>query len=348
MKFYRYIIVFFLGLALSCISPLDIRTERDVTLLVVEGYITTLPGPYTIQITKTARYGSVFEGVVKPETGADVWIKDEQGITTFLIDLENGGYQTPPGFRGVVGKTYVLNIITKVGIHYASLPETIQPVPEVESIYFEYKKQPTSDPLQFTSGMEVYAIWPDPPDETNFYIWRNSGVFYIKTFPENYLIPGQRPQTPAPKDCCDVCWVSESNSDYSIRIHKDDNTNGMVNTQLIAFIEDDGSRFTNRYQISIEQLSITKEAYQFFNLLKNQKSINGDIFDPPPATIRGNIINLDDPESNAIGYFHASDGTQITGFIERSELGDFQPLIQVNDDCRLVRGATPVKPIDWD
>ncbi len=101
-------------------------------------------------------------------------------------------------------------------------------------------------------------------------------------------------------------------------------------------------------QISIQQLSISKGAYQFFNLLKSQKSINGDIFDPPPATIRGNIINLEDPESNVIGYFYASDVNEISLFIERSELTDVGSTNQINDDCRVLRGATALKPPNWD
>jgi hypothetical protein len=102
------------------------------------------------------------------------------------------------------------------------------------------------------------------------------------------------------------------------------------------------------YQVTIQQLSISKGAYQFFNLLRSQKSINGDIFDPPPATIRGNIINLDNPESNVIGYFYASDVKELSHFIERSELTGVGSTDQINDDCRVLRGASTLKPPDWD
>jgi len=347
MRYYKYTPLFFLGLALSCISPFDINTEREVSILVVDGYISTLPGPYTIQISKTARFASTLKARVKPENLAKVWIKDEEGNTTYLLNINvNGVYQTPVDFRAEVGKTYVLNITTSSGENYASLPETIQSVPKMDSIYFEYKKQPSLDQFHFISGMEVYGVWQDPSDVSNYQIWKNSGVFSIETFPELFIILPDR--IPAPKDCCKICWVTESNSDNSIRIYKDNNTSGMVNTHLIAFIEDNGSRFTEKYHISIEQLSISKEAYQFFNLLKNQQSINGDIFDPPPATIRGNIINLDDPSANVIGYFHASDGYQYTAFIDRSELHDFQRHHRVHDDCRAVIGATTERPSYWE
>ena len=348
MRFYRYIPILLLGIGLSCISPLDIKTEKEDTLLVVQGFISTLPGPYNIRLTKSAKYGSIFDGIIKRETDAEVWITDNEGRTTFLIDRDFGIYQTPDGFHGEVGKTYVLNIETAVGVHYASLPERIDPVPKMDSIYFEYKRQPSSDSLDFRSGVDVYGVWQDPPDQSNYYIWRNSGVYVIETFPENYTIPGPPPRVPAPKDCCKICWVSEINADFGISIFKDNNTNGMLNNQFLAFIEDNGKRFYHRYKISIDHLSISREAYQFFNLLKSQKSINGDIFDPPPATIRGNILNLDDPESNAVGYFHASDGYQISGFIDREELQDVKRQVIFNDDCRVIIGSTDIEPDDWE
>lgn len=348
MRIYKYIPVILIGLVLSCISPLDLKIEEEDKLLVVEGYITTLPGPYFIRLTTSAKYGSVFEGQIKPEPGADIWIRDELGNITDLIDTDFGNYETPPNFRGEVGKTYTLNIRTARGEEYASLPETILPVPQVDSLYYTFKELPTTDEVEYNAGVEVFSVWQDPPDESNFYLWRNSGTYNVETFPENYQTPGgENPPMAAPKGCCRVCWVNERNADYGINIYNDINTNGSVNSQLAAFIEDDGKRFMSKYRISIQQFSLSKEAYQFLNLLRSQKSINGDIFDPPPATIRGNIINLEDPNSNVIGYFYASDVSEITEFIDRDDLPGIGSRQRIDDDCRVLRGASTLRPPDW-
>ena len=97
----------------------------------------------------------------------------------------------------------------------------------------------------------------------------------------------------------------------------------------------------------IQQLSITKETYAFLNLLNNQLSIDGDIFDPPPATIRGNMINLDNPEENVIGYFYVSDVSADSVFIDKSVLEENQPMLQINDDCRILPNSTTEKPDFW-
>jgi surface polysaccharide O-acyltransferase-like enzyme len=98
----------------------------------------------------------------------------------------------------------------------------------------------------------------------------------------------------------------------------------------------------------IHQLSISDEAHAFFSLLDKQISIDGDIFDPPPAFIRGNMINLDNQEENVIGYFFASDAAIDTIFIKRDELDELQITRQINDDCRVINAASTEKPDFWD
>ena len=100
--------------------------------------------------------------------------------------------------------------------------------------------------------------------------------------------------------------------------------------------------------IAIRQSSLTKEAFQFFDLLKNQLSIQGSIFDPPPATIRGNMINLDDPDVAVIGYFRASDVQADTLFIPRSDVEAPRQILEIRDDCRVFGNSTIERPVFWE
>ena len=90
-------------------------------------------------------------------------------------------------------------------------------------------------------------------------------------------------------------------------IFKDNLTNSNEITHQVAFIDDDGRRFMNKYLVILEQRSLAKSAFHFFDLLDNQLSIQGSIFDPPPAQIGTIIINLDNTDEDEIGYFAASD-----------------------------------------
>ena len=343
------IIIAFIGLVLleACITPLDVTTEETERILVVEGHITTDFGPHLIRLTGTARYGSIFEGVIRPEERAEIWITDNEGNVTFAENTTGGLYETPFNFRAEVGKSYILNVRTTDGRTYASTPELVVEVPAIDTLTTAFKKLPSTDPDRFRSGIEVFGTWQDPETETNFYLWKNSGTYLIETRPDLFSVPGP-PRIPAPKDCCATCWIYEQGGDNNINIFKDNNTNGTLNTALMAFIEDNGERFTDRYYVEIEQLSISKGAYQFYDLLNNQLSIDGDVFDPPPATVRGNMINLQDPEASVIGYFFAADVKSRAIFLSRDMLEEFQLPRQVNDDCRTLPGATTFQPPFWE
>ena len=350
MYMYRRMLLILLTLIYGCIDPIELDISEELRILVVEGFISTGPGPHQIKLSKSGKFGDLLKSVIKSEVGADVWIRDNDGNVTFLTEVSPGTYFTPDNWRAELNKSYTLNIITGAGTQYTSSPETIVPVAPIDSLILQFKKIPTADPAIFISGVEVFARFQDPPDSRDFYIWRNNGTYITETHPELFTIRPffGGPPIPAPKDCCSICWIFEFNADFSIKILDDKNSNGTINTELAAFIPDNGLRFSSKYMAVIQQLSISSEAHAFFDLLEKQLSIDGDIFDPPPATIRGNMINLDRQDENVIGYFHASDVSIDTVFIERSVLEEFQNARQINDDCRVLRLATVDKPDFWE
>jgi len=353
----------------SCVDQLDVNIDREEFILVVEGFITTEAGPHNIRISRSAKYGPTFNGVIRPVLNAEVFIRDQNGKVTFLneesgeypdpsfnpIVTSFGIYTTPTGFSAVVGNSYTLQI-TVSGKTYYSTPQLVIKAPAIDSLILQYKELLSLDPIEFASGdfvsgVEVYSQWQDPENETNYYIWKSSGTYKISARPwDHVIIPGFGPPIPIPdpKDCCAVCWIHEPISDKSIRIMKDKNSNGNLITNLVAFIEDDGGRYMDKYYITVQQLSISEEAYLFFKLLNNQLSINGDIFDPPPATIRGNMISQENPNENVIGYFMAADVSVKSIFISKEILGDRQILKVINDDCRVLINSTVQPPSFWE
>lgn len=332
----------------SCIDQLNVNIDHEEFILVVEGFISTQPGPYTIKLSRSAKYGTVFEGIIRKVDNAQVFVRDQKGELTQLNNIGGGEYETPAGFRALVGSTYTLQVTENTGKTYYSIPETVLKAPEIDSLIIEYKKFPSTNPLKFVSGVEVYSQWQDPENEDNYYMWRNTGTYQIETHPEDRTIVGPTGQRiPAPLDCCAFCWIEEDNGDNSVRIMKDSNSNGNLVTNLAAFIEDDGRRYMDKYFITLEQHSISKEAFLFFKLLRNQLGVNGDIFDPPPATIRGNMISVDNPEEIVIGYFMASDVSVKSIFLPREFLGDNQRSVIINNDCQILQNATASRPSYW-
>ncbi len=332
----------------SCIDELGVDTQEGRRILVVEGAITTLPGPHRILLSKSDKYGDVFDGFIRKETKATVWIRNNEGDQVFLTEGEQGTYYTPASFSAAAGKKYTLHITLANGERYISLPEEVVPSPAIDSLSFLFKELPTLDQFNPNTGIEVYARWNDPKDTDNFYLWEAEGVYVVNTKP--HLFEGRDANyvpVPMPKDCCDRCYVYDFSLNTVLRVFKDNLTDGNNNAQLAAFIPDDGKRFMEKYLVVVRQYSLNKTAYQFYDLLKNQLSIQGNIFDPPPATIRGNMINLDDPDAEVIGYFRASDVQIDTLYITRAEVGTPKPILQINDDCRVLDNSTTTKPPFW-
>ncbi len=332
----------------SCIDPLDVDTQERRKLLVVEGGITTTPGPHKVVLSKSDKYGDVLDGFVRKQTGATVWIRDDQGNQLFLQEKDPGEYFTPDGFQAVPGRRYTLFITLDNGERYVSLPAFVPEAPPIDTLLIQFKRLPALIDESLNTGLEVYARWQDPAGVPNFYLWQAEGVYVLNTHPELHEAKdGQGNPVPAPKDCCDRCYVYEYDLNSELRLFRDNFTDGKLTTELAAFIPDDGKRFMEKYMVVVKQYSLSKEAYQFYDLLRSQLSIQGTIFDPPPATIGGNIINLDNPDESVIGFFVAASVSTDTLFIRRSDVEEPRAIKQINDDCRVFENSTTQVPPFW-
>ena len=338
---------------MACIEPYKVEVPEGEQLLTVEGMITSGPGPHVITLTRSATYGSDFEGLVRPVQGATVIVRDDLGEVTFLQEnLEaKGSYFTSAAFSAQIGRSYTLFIEVEDGRLYSSVPEKVESVPAIQSLSVRTLTIEQPGGGNPRSGVQFLAEVNDPGDQNNFYYWRNSSSMYIlESFPELYTPPvtPERPdRIPAPKDCCSICYKEEIPGNRSLFIAVDDNFNGLTTKIPVAFIEDDGLRFFNKYRIDIKQLGVSQEAYRFLKLVRQQAEISGSIFDPPPASIRGNMISLDNPDEVVLGYFMAAGETVKRIYVDKNDLTYKQNQAIIPDDCLTVEGTSVDPPADW-
>lgn len=352
MKMLKRLFIWFLLLPMAaCIDPYKVELPEGERLLTVEGYITTDPGPHTIKLTRTDTYGSVFEGLIRPVTQATVAVRDSQGRVTFLTEIDQGVYQTPDEFRAVVGLSYSLQIQLQDGKTYNSLPERVSQVPPISDLTYRAVQVATDNRLLDNVGVQVFSEFTDPSDEQNFYYWRlRSGTFQVIANPELYTLPPNHPTNPrgpAPKECCNTCYVGDASRIQRFAIASDADFNGLRNRLPVLYIEDNGLRFKGTYRAEIEQMSISAGAHRFLKLVEQQLSLTGSVFDQPPATIRGNIISLDNPDEVVLGYFMAAGVDRRFLYIQGNQL-EFRATPRIiADDCRIVEGATLDPPANW-
>lgn len=348
MKRSLIILLFFLC---GCIDPFPVEVSEGESLLHVEGYITTDPGPHTIKLTRTATYGSVFVDFIRRVSQATVGIQEvESGQVTFLTETETGTYVTPNGFSAEIGKSYSLRILTRDGEEYVSEPQNTLPVPEIDSLAYRTIVIPTTNRLFPKSGLQFISFFKDPPGERNFYHWKiENRISRVSTFPELYRPRGSLPEDPPqPKDCCTYCFVPDMVPFRNIFIAEDTGFDGLATSQIAGFLEDNGFRFMHRFRFDFQQMAISAETYRYLRLIDQQLSLTGSVFDPPPARLRGNIINLNDPDETVLGHFFSADVVSKRIYLRREDLDLIQSQLRFEDDCRELSNSTVEGPEDWD
>lgn len=379
-KFYRCTFYTIIALLSACIDPFSLDTERNEPILTVDGLLSTEPGRHKVRLTRTDRYGSVFDGQISTVNNATVAIRDEDGNTVLLTEFiqdsvkffnssdfpyttpqgrvfppktwvtqavfrRTGIYETPPNYKAEVGKSYTLLIELANGERYSSIPQTVLPVAPITNISYVTYRNPTSNPLLESSGVRIMAHFNDPGDESNFYFWRVSNPVYpYITNPE--LARG------GPKDCCARCFRFDDNDiTRTYALSSDESFNGIGTLQPTIAIGDDGWRFKDRLRVDFHQYSASESGFRFLRLVKQQAEIQGSVFDPPPANIRGNMISIDNPSKQVLGYFFASDVSTKRLYIKSTDLTFLRTPGQFPDDCRQTIGFSgPIDvhpPADW-
>ncbi len=344
----KRLIFIFLLLPMACIDPYQVDVPKGQQLLTVEGLIHTGPGPHAITLTRSDTYGSIFEGLIRPVTGATVVVRDNEGQVTFLTEGVDSrvSYFTPGGFRAEIGKSYTLQIQTAEGKVYTSLPERVESVPSIQDISIKTVTVPVEGETNPRSGVQLISEINDPADQNNFYFWRLGPLVHVLEARPDLFVERET-RTPAPKDCCYTCFRTEITGNQSLFIAQDDNFNGLTTRIPAAFIEDNGLRFVVRMRVDLKQYAVSQDAYRFLRLVKQQAEISGSIFDPPPATIRGNMISLENPDEVVLGYFMAAGESSKRIYINKSDLTFRQVSGTIPDDCRTVSGANVDPPFDW-
>ena len=282
--------IFLMGLLLleSCVERLDFDLQNQASdILVVEGFITNELGPHQIRLAYSAPFKDIDEGGKEiPISGANVSIIDELGTVISLEDQGDGIYTTSETFQGVVDKEYQLRVSLEDGKEYLSTAQVLPASGTVDSIYFAYNGR---EVLKNGSIVEEFGVegWVDYSfiDEHSYFLWEWEGVFSFETLNN-------------------LCYVYEESRGYALLSDNEETTAKTIKEASIMFEEPD-FRFFGKFNFRAVQYSTTIELYEYFELIDQQSNSTGSVFDPTPATITGNIYNMNNPDELVLGYFGA-------------------------------------------
>jgi len=306
---YKNLLFALLSLAIaSCIEPYNPPAiSETVDLLVVDGLINIVDNSAKVSLSKATPIAND-DGHVA-EINATVRIEDDKGGIYSLIEEADGTY-TSVNMDLSLSKKYRLIIVRGNGKEYFTDFIELKQTPTIDSISWA--------PTARRDGINIYANTHDENNKGRYYQWRfvETWEYTSKYFPSYELRGGQ-----VFINNVNVyqCWTNKPSSEINIASTTQLNENAIRNFPLI-FIAKGSQKISRRYSIIVEQRSLTKEAYDFWNELKKTTENLGGLFDPLPSKVIGNLRSKNDSEEPVLGYFSGGGTSEQRIFISAADL----------------------------
>ena len=292
---------------LTCKTSYTPAPVTDVTnYLVVEGMINITDSTY-IKLSRTV--GVMSGSAVKPELKATISIESSQGSSYPLKELSNGSYAASP-LNSSFANQYRLRIKTANGEQYISDFGAALISPPIDSVTWKAK----------STGLEIYVNTHDPNKATQYYRWDYTEAWeFHPNYQSSYVSNGDSIKTRTPAQQIWDCYTGGVSNTIrmgtSVTLSKD-----IIDQAVVAVIPTDAEKISVKYSILVKQYALTKDAYDYWSLLKKNTEQLGSIFDSQPSASIGNIHCVTSPAESVIGYISAGKTSTQRIFITKSQL----------------------------
>jgi Domain of unknown function (DUF4249) len=281
--------------------------------LVVEGFINAGTGPTTISLSRTAALDHIVE---IPEPGAQIEIQSEPGASYPLSEDTIGKYSINQ-FSLDSSRKYRLHIKTADGKEYLS-------------DYSEVKKSRPIDSVGWKAGSDHLLIYVSTHDDQNkslYYQWNyeetwiyNSAYDSKIEFNARDSMIFNRPN----EDLIHTCWKMNQSTEIILGSTTSLSSDVVFQFPLLNISYYSSNRLVNRYSILVKQMVLTRDWYEWQQMLKKNTEELGSIFDAQPSETGGNFHCTTNPSEQVIGFVGCSSVSEKRIFIDRTELPPVQ------------------------
>lgn len=314
MKFSNYIrsLFYLVVLFTNCVQEFDPPSQGYENVLVVEAFLSDGDGPFEVKLSRTVPIDTI---ALIPEEGASIRLSEQSGESYNLEESENPGIYFYPGTIGVqVGKSYRIHIETKNGRQYESTSVTMRATPEIDSVTFRYEERPTAG----LKGVQIYVNAHDEQNNTWYYRWEweETWIYYTPYRSDHVYENGQ---IYLRQDNINICWKSGSSTSIDVATSKN-LTEDIISQYPLLYVSTNTDRLGNRYSLNVKQYALNEASYNYWIELQKVTESLGTLFDPQPATVVGNIYNINDDSEVVLGFFDASSVTEQRIYVSRRDL----------------------------
>ena len=294
--------LFFLSACLDEYNPPEIVNSEP--LLVVEGNISDVET--SIRLSSTSTLGN---NALVPVENAVVRLESEnQGILENLTYTNNGQYSIENDLA--FNDRYRI-VIEAESDTYVSEYLDLLPTPKIDSVGWE----------QVDGVFQVHVSTHDDTQSTRYYLWEFEETWLYRSRYNSYFTYEEGEFFPRARDNqIYFCWKSEPSSAVLVGTTVNLTEDVIFKQPVQQIVPQDNLKLSNRYSILVKQYALTKEAYEFWELLKKNSESVGTFFDPQPSQLPTNINCTTDPNKQVIGYISASQVKEERLFVSRIDL----------------------------
>ncbi len=288
----------------GCIEEFAVATERESGILVINGRITNGLGPHEVTISRTTEENRV----TLPEGGGRVTLVDSQGNTYEFFQETPGRFILPEGYASIFpGLSYKISVELN-GSKYESTLTRLNDILSRDSIGYRFEDEVKINDIGnevITPKYNVYLKSTTPfVDTKQYFKWEATEVF---------TLPRVRPDDPP-------CFLSRRIDPQRVVIAESVKGNELILDDVLLASKNIDDAFSIKQFTLVSQLNISEEEYTYWKNVRTSIEQVGSIFDIPPARIRGNITNVDDPAEVVYGYFSVAAEKTVRYFILREDV----------------------------
>jgi hypothetical protein len=294
----------------GCIEPYDLpESVENLDLLVVDSQLILEEGGGTVRLIRAQKLAETKQP--RAETGAQVVVETAEGNAYPLTDSGKGLY-TLSSLPQVYGHSYRIRIKTRNGREYLSDLVSTRQTPPIDSINWHVERD----------GVLVKVNTHDPQNNTRYYRWiyeetyaYNSGAASGFVYQNGEIVPRS--------DNIYNCWKTDPSHPILIgsttRLSQD-----VVSDFPLVFHLGRARQMAINYSILVKQFALSREEFEYWQMLKKNTESVGTLFDAQPSQVTGNIQCLNAPEEPVIGFFSIYSAQQKRKGISAQDLGPYK------------------------
>ncbi len=325
MQLKLYIAAFSLLLVFSCRKPFSLPvTGTDQQVVIVEGDIVT--GTNVENTFHLSRLRSLSNpDQPAPEVFAKVDIVSANGTRYRLPEVSSGVYSSSLSLDP--NTSYQLQVETSSGKQLQSPLSQPMITPPIDSVTFTY-----NGPERI---VRIFVHTHNPAGGSPYYRWTFRETWENDARYESLydFVNGQIVlRTPA--QMIYACYKEDSSHTIILADNSSQSAN-VISYQPVTVLNGPSDKLYVRYSILVQQYSITKEAYNYWDIQRKNTELTGTLFDPQPSKVPTNLVCTNDPQQQVLGWVSVGNRTEHRIFIRNSQVSGW-PFRNEALDCDAV------------